>query len=134
MQHQIDVERIDLIDALELHAALFGLHVLPDGSVALEHQDWTVLSRDVIPPPNAATVWISLLSDDLERACVDARLSATEDLKPMEVFLGDTVFQLQRRVVGEDDSARTPGLEYWLRIVRIDPKGCDWIPARPPEG
>lgn len=132
LQRRIDVEKIDLLDALELHAALFGLHVLPNGMVVLDHQDWKLLSRDVIPPPNTATVWISLLSEDLERACVDTRLSESEDAKPMEVFRADTVFQFERRLVGASDSSRLPELQSWIRIVRIEPAGCDWIPARLP--
>jgi hypothetical protein len=131
LQARLDVDKINVLDAMELHSALFDVHVLPDGQVAFVHQDWTLLSRETIPPPSSATVWVSLLSSDLERACVDTQLSDSKDAKPMEAFRGDTIFQLERRIV--DDEGAAVEAETWLRIVRIDPAGCDWIPARPPE-
>lgn len=141
LRRKVDGGEIGPLDAHEATSALFDLHALPDGRIAVEHQDWRLLDREVVPPPAAATVWVSLLSADLERACVDARLSDSDDAKPATTYRGDTIFQLERRIVpreadrADGDPPVSGGrMEAWLRIARIDPSGCDWVPARPPTG
>lgn len=74
-------------------------------------------------PVLSARVWVGVLSPDLKRACVDAELPVSQDARSMETFRGDTLFQLDRRMVGDR-------LETWIRLFLIDPSGCDWISTR----
>lgn len=71
-------------------------------------------------PILTARVWVGVLSPDLTRACVDTELPVSQDARSMEVFRGDTLFQLDRRMIGDR-------LETWIRMFLIDREACDWI-------
>ncbi len=115
-----DVKRIGLKERLEGFSFLRQLHTLPDGRVAFTHHDQHVLKLEPMPVLSA-TVWVGVLSADLKTACVDAKLPVSLDSRSMETFRGDTLFQLDRRIVGEQ-------LQTWIRMFRIDTDDCDWIP------
>ena len=116
----LDVKRIGLKERLEGFSWLRQLHTLPDGRVAFTHHDQHVLKLEPMPELSA-TVWVGVLSADLKRACVDAELPVSQDSRSMETFRGDTLFQLDRRIVRER-------LQTWIRMFRIDTDDCDWIP------
>ncbi|KPK76318.1 MAG: hypothetical protein AMS25_17645 [Gemmatimonas sp. SM23_52] len=116
----LDVKRIGLKEIFERFSRLWQLHTLPDGRVAFTHHDQHVLKLRPMPVLSA-TVWVGVLSADLKSACVDAKLPVSLDARSMETFRGDTLFQLDRRIVGER-------LQTWIRMFRIDTDDCDWIP------
>lgn len=117
----LDVKRISLEERVEGFSYLRQLYTLPDGSVAFTHHDQRALKLE--PTPVLTTrVWVGLLSPDLKRACVDTELPVSQDARSMETFRGDTLFQLDRRLVGER-------LETWIRLFRVDPTGCEWLPV-----
>jgi hypothetical protein len=118
----LDVEQIGQLERLERFSWLRQLHTLPDGGLAFTHHDQHVLTLSPTPVL-AATVWVGVLSSDLEHACVDAFLPVSQDARSMETFRGDTLFQLDRRIVNGR-------LETWLRLFRIDVSNCDWIAVR----
>lgn len=116
----LDVKRIGMKEIFEGFSRLWQLHTLPDGRVAFTHHDQHVLKLEP-RPVLSATVWVGVLSADLKSACVDAKLPVSQDARSMETFRGDTLFQLDRRMVGEQ-------LQTWIRMFRIDTDDCDWIP------
>jgi hypothetical protein len=82
------------------NSALFKLHRLPSGSVALVHYDQKI-SGDLIN----ARVFVGLMSRDFTQACVDREISVFADGQPLTAFRGDTLFVLQQHVEGEETSA-----------------------------
>lgn len=116
-----DVERLDLRERMERTSRLRQLHTLPDGTIGFTHHDQTVITLTPTPVL-AASVWVGIISADLKYACVDSPLEVSRDTRSMEVFRGDTLFQLDRRIAEGDL------LETWIRMYRIDPRPCDWIP------
>jgi hypothetical protein len=117
----IDVERIGMRERLEGFSWLRQLHPMPDGRVAFTHHDQRVLKLEPTPVLTV-TLWVGVLSVDLRRACVDAMLPVSQDARSMETFRGDTLFQLDRRVVDNR-------LQTWIRMFRVDTDACEWLPV-----
>jgi len=116
----LDVERIGAVERFERFSQLRQLSTLPDGRVVFTHHDQHVLKLRPTPVLSA-TVWVGILSSDLEYACVDTELPVSQDARSMEVIRGDTLFQLDRRIVGER-------LQTWVRMFRVEDSACDWLP------
>ena len=98
-------------------SALVALHRLPSGEVAAFHLDVTVDGRLI-----TADGFLSVLSKELDRACIDIPFRFQRDGRPVVAFRGDTLLVLEQRLVS-DQSARSV-----VRSYRIDTSGCDWIP------
>lgn len=108
---------------------LFGVHRLPDGHVAVVHYDQgveSVTSRRI-----EAEVYVSLLSADLDRACVDRRVPTADAAQPVLQLRGDTLFLLQQEVGEDQGRART-----FVEAFRVSTAGCEWRPTvrTPPTG
>jgi hypothetical protein len=121
IREQFDVDLIGFRERLELNSGLMQLHVLPDGGLAFTHHDRQVLTLTPMPTM-AAEVWVGVLFSDLSEACVGAKLPVSMDARSMEAFRGDTLFQLDRRIVGNR-------LETWIRTFLVDTSHCDWLPV-----
>lgn len=117
----LDVKRLGQKETLEDFSRLRQLHTLSDGSVIFTHHDQHVLKLEPTPVLSA-TVWVGVLSSDLKHACVDALLPVSQDARSMETFRGDTLFQLDRRIVGGE-------LQTWIRSFKVDTRHCIWIPV-----
>lgn len=101
---------------------LFGVHRMPDGTVAVVHYDQdlgSVTSRRI-----EAEVWVSLLSAHLDRACVDRRVPTADAAQPVLQMRGDTLFLLQQEVREDRGRART-----FVEAYRISSVGCEWRPT-----
>lgn len=115
----------------ELHSWTRQMARLGSGLFGLTHHDLHVLEDH---GPSRATifgadVYVSVLSADLESACVDALVPRGGDLQAVTSFHGDTLFVLDRRVV---DAGR---LQTWVLIYELDTSGCEWLPTtRSPAG
>ncbi len=126
IRYRFDVENIGFEERLELNSALIQLRATSDGRLMFTHHDRQVI--DLLPMPvMTADVWVGVVSSDLTRACVDARLPVSTDTRSMETFRGDTVFQLDRRIVDNR-------LESWVRMFLVDTSDCDWVPTADPAG
>jgi hypothetical protein len=68
---------------------------------------------------------VSVLSADLGRACVDARLPLSEDAKPAIGFEGQKLLVLDQALTDDLDVA-----PYLLRID-VDASECAWTPVLP---
>lgn len=99
-------------------SALVAMHRLPSGDIALMHLDVTVDERLI-----TADGFLSVLSRDLARACVDLPFRFQKDGRPVVAFRGDTLLVLEQKIVS---STRA---ESFVRSYRVDTSGCDWIPT-----
>ncbi len=93
-------------------SALFRMHRLPSGSLALVYYDQTIDGELI-----QSTAYLTLLSPDLSRACVDRKIPLQTDAQPYTAFAGDQLFVLQQRVQGE--SATT-----FVDRYRVDEGTC----------
>lgn len=105
-------------EMFSLGSMLFDLHRLSDGRTALVHFDQTIDGRLV-----TARVFLSLLSADRRRACVDGEVPVSTDSQPLVAFRGDTLLVLEQRITSGDRPVTI------LRSFRIDDSHCDWIPT-----
>ena len=106
----------------ESASSLAGLFRHPDGSFVLVHHD---ASREGEWPNELITarVFVSAVSADRTRACVDAELPVSQDARPIHGFNGDTLFLLDRRIHGET-------MQTWIVSYLVDTDGCAWLPTR----
>jgi hypothetical protein len=100
-------------------SALIAMHRLPSGEVALMHLDVTAEGRLI-----TADGFLSVLSRDLARACVDVPFRFGRDGRPVVAFRGDTLFVLEQKIVSGTRA------ETFVRSYRVDTSGCTWIPTR----
>ena len=106
----------------EAASALAGLFRRPDGSFVLVHHD---SKREGEGPSELITAraFVSVVSADRTRACVDAELPVSQDARPIHGFNGDTLLLLDRRLHGET-------MQTWIVSYLVDTDGCAWLPTR----
>ena len=100
-----------------------GLHRLSSGDVAVVYLD-----VDLAPggSPTAFVnyrYYVSVVSADLARVCVDGAVPLEADLLSMPAFRGDTLVLFARTVTAQD-RVRSEILGF-----RIDTAGCGWAPT-----
>ncbi|MEO8031579.1 MAG: 6-bladed beta-propeller [Gemmatimonadota bacterium] len=113
-----------------------GMHALGSGQLATVTLDVDQLAAASEGHPGAQLfgnfrLYVSLLSKDLSKSCVDALVPIQTDVAPNPFFTGDTLWVLTRRV--------TPGdsVQTIVQGFLIGDHGCQWIatggigPARP---
>lgn len=113
------VRRLDEVSSsfpemFSLISALFHMHRLPNGDFALVHHDQEIDGRLI-----TADVYVSLLSRDRTRACVDIPVPVSKDAQPIPAFRGDTLFVMEQRV--EEQSTSTI-----VKAYRIRGTSCEW--------
>lgn len=113
------LEKMEFQEMFSATSVLFALRRLPAGGFALTHYDQAIDDAGNIQ----AELYLSLLSADRRRACVDTRVPASRDAQPRTSMRGDTLFVLEQRVDGQ--AART--LVTWYRV---SPRGCAWRATR----
>ena len=69
--------------------------------------------------------WVSLVSADLSRACVDGRVPLDVDNILSPFFRADTLYFVARRLAAGD---RLRSVLYSFRVDDVD---CDWLPTAP---
>lgn len=67
----------------------------------------------------SALIFVSLLSNDHRRACVDTQIPISAGLLPATQMRGDTLFVLAQRDIGGKPTAT-------ISLYRITNKGCVW--------
>ena len=98
-------------------SALRELHRLPDGSTALVHFD-----SHPETPPVSSDAFLSVLSADRRRACVDAPIPLGPEAHPVVGFKADTILVLEQQVKGLD------ALAFVARYI-VDTSLCTWLPT-----
>lgn len=99
-------------------STLEDLHRLSDGSFAVVHLDnRPVETREQLPPPGQ--LYVSLLSQDLKRACADLEVPLDPEARPVIGFEGDTLLVLQRAIRPD------LGVDTFIVRYRLVTDGCD---------
>jgi hypothetical protein len=111
------VEELSYPEIFQAISVLSNLHRFPDGRFALVHYDQRVDKAGSV----TAKVFLSLLSPDRERACVDAVVPAGSTVQPKTAFRGDTLFVL-------DQTVQADRAETIVRSYIVDDRRCGWIP------
>ena len=104
-------------------SVLFGVRRLPSGEFALVHYDQEIGDAGDVH----TRMFVSLLSRDRTRVCLDRERSLSPDAQPRTAFRGDTLFVLQQTVA--DQSAVT-----FVKSYHLSDDGCAWRPVAPARG
>jgi hypothetical protein len=106
-------------DIAGLGSSLMALHQMPSKEIAAAYMDVSFVDN-----LTTAEGYVSVLSADLKRACVDVPLHFAKDGRPTIAFRGDTLYALEQRVQSSTTSTTT------IRSYVIDTSGCDWMPVQ----
>ena len=102
-------------------SALFGLSRAGNGDLIVVHFD------SELDPANRidSRVYVSVLSADLRRVCVDREIPTSSASQPVVTLRGDTLYVLEQHLseseVGEAVTT--------LKSYRIDATDCEWLPT-----
>jgi hypothetical protein len=117
---------IDLRDGPAIESAastVFDLQRLPNGEIVVVYYDYRLRETSHANTALAASIFVSLLSRDLRRACVDTELPVQSELAPAIQMRGDTLF-----VVSQDASGDSPRTS--VALFRVTDDGCMWNAMR----
>lgn len=123
VQETIDDAKISARDLFRTASALDQVFRRADGSLVLVHHD-ADLEGQLPGGLITARVFVSIVSPDRRRACIDTELPVSQDARPIEGFRGDTLFLLDRRIVGEER------VETRISSYLLDTSSCGWVPTR----
>jgi hypothetical protein len=104
-------------EMFSLLSGLFAVRRRSDGTVALVHGDGRIDGRRI-----GESLYVSLLSPDRRRACVDAFLPTSEDAQPLVGFVGDTLLVLEQWLAGQRVTTS-------IKRFTIAPDRCSWLPT-----
>jgi hypothetical protein len=107
--------KLSFPEMFSLSSALFLLQRRPSGGFILVHEDASISGRLI-----TATVFVSLLSKDRRRACVDSYLDVSQDAQPVMALQGDTLFTIEQIIVGERTNT-------YLKRTLIQDGDCQWL-------
>ncbi|HET8650434.1 MAG TPA: hypothetical protein VFL95_10350, partial [Gemmatimonadales bacterium] len=99
-----------------MNSALFKLARLSDGALLAVHYDQTIDGRRI-----RSKAYLSLVSADRRRACVDVPLAVSEDAQPRVAVAGDSLYVLEQHVMGDSATATVRSFR-----IAIEPK-CSWV-------
>jgi hypothetical protein len=102
--------------------ALLGLWLLPDRSQLVWYQDPRLEGGGRILK---GVAFLSAITPDGSRACVDARVEAPGSARPRLDVRGDTILVLDQVI----PSAGPPRVTTVVRRYRFDTSACQWLPT-----
>jgi hypothetical protein len=111
---QFDIRRV-----FGMASGLFKVSRLPDGGFALVHLDSDIHEGNRI----TSRVFVSLLSPDRSRACVDREVRVSDVSQPVVAIRADTLYVLEQHLEGESSSSTT------VTKYPLSSAGCDWLPT-----
>jgi hypothetical protein len=114
--HLLDAMRRDYRDVFGVLSALRGVYRLPSGETALIYYDSKPGNL-----PASSSVFLTLLSPDRTRVCVDAPIPLGPDPHPLVGFKADTLLVL-------DQQLRTAlAVSTFIARFTLDHSACRWI-------
>lgn len=105
-------------EVASMASSLMALAPLSSGPIVAVHFDITFKEN-----LTTADGYISLLSSDLKKACVDAPLAFGKDGRPAIAFRGDTLIALEQRVVSDRQAVTT------VKSYVLNDSQCRWMPS-----
>lgn len=109
---------LDVEEIVAMVSILQGVQRLPSGEIAAYYTDGVFAENTL-----SGDGFVSVLSKDLKKACVDAPVATSHVSAPTIAFRGDTLLSLERHIT--DDA----GVHTYLKRYRIDTSRCNWIPV-----
>ncbi len=103
-------------------SALLGLWRRADGSYVVWYQDPSWESEGRIMK---GVAYLSVISPDLNRVCVDARVEAPGNARPRLAMHGDTLYSLDQVILERDPPESISVIRRYL----IDTAECTWLPT-----
>lgn len=100
-------------------SGLYGLSRTADGHFVAVHIDPELHSGNRI----TGRLFVSLISPDRRRACVDREIPVSQVSQPIVALQGDTVYVVEQQMNGETGSTT-------VTSYQVTPQGCDWISTR----
>ncbi len=107
-------------------SSLAGLWAASDGSVFVYHRDLAISDPSVRNSPTVGRAYISILSPDLTRACVDGEIVFPEPTYPVIDVQHDTVYALDQTIL----PGTSPRTQTVVRKYVVDESSCDWVDLR----
>jgi hypothetical protein len=112
-------------DAYKAISATAALWRSSSGEIVVWHQDGSLeISRRPFKMHITGKAWISLLSADLTRACVDAEVTTPGTDRPRLALKGDTLYVFDQVM----DSLNTGIIQSVIYRYHLSSEGCHWIP------
>lgn len=90
------LDRMEFPDQFSSSSALFRMARLPGGNFGLVYYDQEIDGSLI-----RAKVYLTMLSADFGRACVDGEVPVSRDAQPYTAFRGDTLYVAQQAVNGD---------------------------------
>ena len=120
LEQRIDPKNdMEFADLVALSSVLVQIGARADGSLLFVHLDY-----GMIPPRTiTAKAFVSLVSADLTRACVDAEVPQDDPGVMPFAFRGDTLFTV-KQLAGAGRRVETSLVGY-----TVDSSNCDWLPV-----
>jgi len=95
------------------------LHRLSSGRIVIVHSDIELTTSLAF----LQDIYLTLLSDDLTQACIDAPVSVTRQAQPWFAFTMDTLLVLEQVVLDTNRAVSR------VRKYTIDDATCEWVPV-----
>jgi hypothetical protein len=95
------------------------LHQLSSGRIVIVHADMELTTASAF----LQDIYLTLLSDDLTQACIDAPVSVTRQAQPWFAFATDTLLVLEQVVLDTNRAVSR------VRKYTIDDATCEWVPV-----
>jgi len=105
--------------AWRIASYLLSAAQLRSGHIAIVHADMELKDRTFL-----MELYVSLLSPDLRRACVDEPLALVGEAQPWIAFRGDTLFALEQVTAGSES------VQTVVRRFTPLPDRCAWLPVK----
>lgn len=111
--------------ALESISILDGVWARPNGQVVLVHMDASAVMSGRRLTAVSAKPYVSLLSAQLDAACIDHPMAVPAHARPGVHVRGDTLYLIDQR--WEEGPPTSKALTV-LRRFLIDDSECEWVP------
>ncbi len=113
---RMSLRRSSFGEIVAMASALFGVWRRPAGDFVLVHMDSNLEGKRTI----SSKAFVSLLTADRRRVCVDAPLPIAGEAQPKVGLRGEALVVLDQYAVG-------PRITTVVRRFRIDPRTCTWL-------
>ena len=111
-------------DAYEAISATVALWRSSNGEIVVWHQDGSLkVSQRPFKMHITGKAWVSLLSADLTRACVDAEVTTPGTDRPRLALKGDTLYVFDQVM----DSLDSGSIQSVVYRYHLSSEGCDWL-------
>ena len=112
-------------DAYQAISATAALWHLSTGEIVVWHQDGSLAISRPFKMHITGTAWISILSADLTRACVDVKVTTPGTDRARLALKEDTLYVLDQVM----DSSTTANIRSVIHRYHLSSRGCKWLPV-----